>query len=119
MGAGRPRLLIDGGLSANIPVAVARAAGADRVIVVDATEHPSDSVPGYSPLIVADRLVQFLFQQPSDSLGPGDLLVRPEVEGFTNLNFSPRSIERLCGCKAPAPLSGSPSPGCSASMPGR
>ena len=33
------RYLTDGGLSANMPVAVARAAGAERVIVSDATEH--------------------------------------------------------------------------------
>ncbi len=91
------RFLADGGLSANIPVAVARAEGADRVIVVDATEHPSDSLDAYSPLLVADRLVQFLFQQPPDSLGAGDLLVRPDVEGFNSLNFSGRNIERLIG----------------------
>ena len=89
------RFLTDGGLSANIPVAVARAEGVDRVIVVDATEHPSDSVDAYSPLLVADRLVQFLFQQPADSLGPTDVLVRPDVLGFTSLNFGRRNIERL------------------------
>ena len=89
------RFLADGGLSANIPVAVARAEGAERVIVVDATEHPSDSVDAYSPLLVADRLVQFLFQQPADSLGPTDVLVRPDVLGFTSLNFGRRNIERL------------------------
>src|SRR5512132_1113913 len=48
------RFLTDGGLSANVPVAVARAEGAGRVIVVDATEHPSDSLVAYSPLLVAD-----------------------------------------------------------------
>src|SRR5829696_4458826 len=85
------RFLADGGLSANIPVAVARAEGAERVIVVDATEHPSDSVDAYSPLLVADRLVQFLFQQPADSLGPTDVLVRPDVLGFTSLNFGRRT----------------------------
>src|SRR5215212_5119822 len=89
------RFLTDGGLSANIPVAVARAEGAERVIVVDATEHPSDSTVDYSPLLVADRLVQFLFQQRPDSLAAGDVLGRPEVEGFTSLNFSRRNIERL------------------------
>ena len=89
------RFLTDGGLSANIPVAVARAEGADRVIVVDATEHPNDSLEAYTPLLVADRLVQFLFQQHADSLGDGDLLVRPDVEGFNSLNFSRRNIELL------------------------
>ena len=89
------RLLADGGLSANIPVAAARAEGAGRVIVVDATEHPADSLVGYSPLIVADRLIQFLFQQPPATLRPGDLFIRPDVDGFTSLNFSRGSIERL------------------------
>jgi NTE family protein len=89
------RFLTDGGLSANIPVAVARADGAERVVVVDATEHPQDSLEGYTPLLVADRLVKFLFQQAPDSLGPDDLLIRPNVEGFTSLNFSLGNIERL------------------------
>lgn len=89
------RFLIDGGLSANIPVRVARDEGAEVVIVSDATEHPPDSLDGYSPLIVADRLVQFLFRQPADSLGAADVLVRPAIEGFTSLNFSPDRIRQL------------------------
>lgn len=89
------RLLIDGGLSANIPIAVARQAGAERVIVSDATAHPLDSLPPDTPLLVADRLVDFLFQQRGDTLGPGDLLIRPAVEGFTSLNFAPRTVGRL------------------------
>ena len=87
--------LADGGLSANIPVGVARAEGAERVIVSDATEHPADSFDGYSPINVADRLIEFLFQQPAESLHAGDVMVRPDVEGFNSLNFSPRRIERL------------------------
>jgi NTE family protein len=89
------RFLTDGGLSANIPVSVARAEGAERVVVVDATEHPRDSLQSYTPLRVADRLVQFLFQQPLDSLRPGDLLIRPDVQGFASLNFSRGNIARL------------------------
>ncbi|HKT60181.1 MAG TPA: patatin-like phospholipase family protein [Gemmatimonadales bacterium] len=89
------RFLTDGGLSANVPVRVARAEGAERVIVVDATEHPRDSVEAYTPLLVADRLVQFLFQQQHDSIGPGDVLIRPDVDGFASLNFSRGNIARL------------------------
>jgi NTE family protein len=91
------RYLVDGGLSANIPVQVARDAGAEAVIVSDATEHPADSIDVYAPLIVANRLVEFLFQQPTDSLAEGDVLVRPDVDGFTSLNFSRRNIARLLG----------------------
>ncbi|HSB54208.1 MAG TPA: patatin-like phospholipase family protein, partial [Gemmatimonadales bacterium] len=89
------RYLVDGGLSANVPVAIARAAGAERVIVSDATEHLPEDFDPYAPLLVADRLVRFLFLQRADSLGPGDLLVRPAVEGFNSLNFSRSSIARL------------------------
>jgi NTE family protein len=89
------RILADGGLVANIPVAVARNAGAQRVIVSDATERLSDSLDLYSPLVLADRLLGFLFQQPADSVRPGDILVRPDVEGFTGLNFSPASVAAL------------------------
>ena len=38
------RLLADGGLAANIPIAVARDAGAERIIVSDATEELTDSL---------------------------------------------------------------------------
>jgi NTE family protein len=89
------QVLVDGGLSANIPVRIAREQGADRVIVSDATEHPADSFDVYSPITVAERLVQFLFYQTSDSLAPGDLMIRPAIKGFTSLNFSRRTVDRL------------------------
>jgi NTE family protein len=89
------RLLADGGLSANIPIAVARQAGAERVIVSDATEQLSDSLDLYSPFVLADRLLGFLFRQPGDSLRQGDVLVRPMVDGFTSLNFSPTRVDQL------------------------
>ena len=61
--------LVDGGLSANIPVAAARAAGAERVIVSDATEHPSYSARCH----VADRHRRSAravsFRQPDSSAG--------------------------------------------------
>ena len=89
------RILADGGLAANIPVAVARAEGAERVIVSDATQHPGDSLDLFSPIALADRLLGFLFQQSTDSLGAEDVLVRPAVEGFAGLNFSADNVDRL------------------------
>jgi len=89
------RILADGGLAANIPITVARSAGAERVIVSDATERLPDSLDLYSPLVLADRLLGFLFEQPGDTLLPGDVLVRPDVEGFTSLNFSSSNISSL------------------------
>ena len=108
------RFLADGGLSANIPVAVARAEGAQRVIVSDATEHPAATFDGYSPINVADRLIEFLFQQPAESLRTGDVLVRPNVDGFNSLNFSPGRVRQLLvNGRAAADTSLRP-PGCTA-----
>jgi predicted acylesterase/phospholipase RssA len=89
------RILADGGLAANIPASIARAEGAKRLIVSDATERQLDSLDLYSPIALADRLLGFLFQQPGDSLGPEDVLVRPAIEGFTGLNFSAEKVDRL------------------------
>ncbi len=89
------RYLIDGGLVANIPVVVARAKGAARVIVSDVSDEPDDSLNLDSPFAVADRLVGWLFAQPRDSLGTGDLLVRSPIGGFSTLDFSRRAVDSL------------------------
>jgi NTE family protein len=91
------RFLIDGGLSANIPVGIARAEGARVVIVSDATEHPADSIDVDDPLIVADRLVGFLFDQPMDSLRDGDLLIRPDIDQFKSLDFGRKRVVDILG----------------------
>ena len=111
------RYLADGGLSANVPIAAARAAGAERLIVSDATEHPPDSLDVSSPILIADRLVQFLFQQAVDSLHPGDVLIRPAVQGFTSLNFSRLAIDRLLAVGAGAADSTLPGLACPGSVP--
>ncbi len=112
---GRP--LADGGLSANIPVMVARDAGATTLIVSDATERPATESNFDSPLAVADQLLNFLFRQAKDSLGTRDFLVRPGVEGFKALDFAVSTMERLVALgKAAADSSLSPWP-CAASTP--
>jgi predicted acylesterase/phospholipase RssA len=89
------RVLIDGGLSANIPIGVARASGARRVIVSDVTSHGNDSLNLESSLVVADRMVNWLFRQTPDSLGAEDLYVRVPVDGFASLDFSKESVDSL------------------------
>ncbi|MES2123446.1 MAG: patatin-like phospholipase family protein [Gemmatimonadota bacterium] len=89
------RTLGDGGLSANIPVAAARENGAIHLLVSDVTERPADSLNLTSPLVVADRLLNWLFRQPADSLSPGDLYLRTPVDGFRALDFSRKAIDSL------------------------
>lgn len=85
----------DGGLSANVPVAIARRLGAARVIVSDVSGRLLSGDELDSPLAVAQQMVSFLFQQPADSTGPDDVKIRIEVEGFSNLNFAARVLDSL------------------------
>lgn len=89
------RQLVDGGLAANVPIAVARGIGARRLIVSDVSWRPPDSVQGQNPLVVADLLVAYLFTQPLDSLGASDLLIRPAVDLFQSLDFDPLHQEEI------------------------
>lgn len=91
------RYFIDGGISANVPVGAARAAGAKRLIVVDLKDEStqSDSADMTSPGAVAVQLARFLFSQPMPALGPDDVYVWPDVRGFSNLDFRAKSRERL------------------------
>ena len=89
------RELVDGGLASNIPVAAARQAGAARVIVSDVSWRPPDSLKASDPLVVADLLVAYLFTQPLDSLGTDDRLIRPAVDTFATLDFSPGRIPAI------------------------
>ena len=89
------RILIDGGLSANIPIGVARDAGAQRVIVSDVTTRPVDTLNLESSLVVADRVLSWLFRQPDDSLGAEDLYIRVPVAGFGSFDFAAASVDSL------------------------
>jgi len=89
------RDLVDGGIAANVPIAAARRAGAAQVIVSDVSWQPPDSVRASDPLVVADLLVAYLFTQPLDSLGPDDRVVRPLVDSFPTLDFSPERITEI------------------------
>lgn len=89
------RFLADGGLSANVPIAIARAAGAQRLIIADATERHPDSLNFFSPVTLAERMLGYLFEQPLDSLGDDDVYIRPNVAGFRSLDFDPWKVNAL------------------------
>ena len=80
------RLLVDGSMSDDVPVGVARSLGARRIIVSDASASLSDSASrGESTL---GYLIDALFTQPPDSLGPDDVRIAPNVRNFGALDFS-------------------------------
>ena len=88
-------LLVDGGASANIPIKVARALGATRVIVSDVTGPLRKLEGSAGPLDMARQMAGFLFTQQPDSLGPEDVYVRVDVKGFEDLDFSPEAGDSL------------------------
>ncbi|MFI5234672.1 MAG: patatin-like phospholipase family protein [Gemmatimonadales bacterium] len=87
------RYLADGGLSANTPIRVARSLGARTVIASELIQSESDSVDLTSPLTVADYLVDYLFRQPGDTALPGDLVIRSDITGIGNLDFTAAALD--------------------------
>jgi predicted acylesterase/phospholipase RssA len=109
------RLLVDGGLSANEPVGIARKMGASRVLAVDVSRSMVDSIGPVTTASMLAYLIDELFTQPPEPLGPADLRIRPDVRAFGPLEFSQQVVgplidagyraaaEALRGCpRAPA-----------------
>jgi predicted acylesterase/phospholipase RssA len=89
------RTLVDGGLSANVPVNITRAAGATAVIVSDLATTGAVAGTGRSTSSAIAYLIDALFSQPRDSLTPDDLRIRPEVGSFNSLDFTQVAIGAL------------------------
>ena len=85
------RLLVDGGMANNLPVSVVRAMGADIVIAVDISSPLLKEEQLKSVLSVTEQLTNFLTRSNTEqqiaSLGPDDLLLVPDLEGFSSANF--------------------------------
>jgi NTE family protein len=85
------RLLVDGMLAANVPVDVARAMGATRLIVVDVGEALTDVKEINSPLSVTNQVLSILLnrntQEQLEKLGPNDLLIRPQLGATSTADF--------------------------------
>lgn len=89
------RTYADGGLSANVPVRVARDLGATRLIISDLYRRPSAVVDFGNPLTVATALIDYLFSQAADSAFPGDVAIAADVTGIANLDFSRPTLDSL------------------------
>jgi NTE family protein len=85
------RLLVDGGVVANVPVETARAAGADRFIVVDVGAPLRKQPEIRSALDVTDQLLRLLtrnnVKEQLKTLTGRDVYIRPELGDISSLNF--------------------------------
>ena len=91
------RQLVDGGLSENVPVRLARELGATRVILssLDESGTGDSTSRGASAGGTVDMLIDRIFLDAHPPLGPGDVEVTTNVADITNLDFSPAVVARL------------------------
>jgi NTE family protein len=85
------RLLVDGGMSNNLPVSVAREMGADVVIAVDISSPMLEEEQLTSVLSVTEQLTNFLTrrttEQQIDLLAASDILIVPDLGDFSAADF--------------------------------
>lgn len=86
------RLLVDGGISSNIPVDIARQMGVDRVIVVDIGSPLASTESLRTVFDILNQSVSLLTRRNSEAqlatLQVDDILVQPMLAGFGVTDFS-------------------------------
>jgi NTE family protein len=91
------RQLVDGGLSENVPVRLARELGATRVILsrLDGSGTGDSTSRGAAAGGTLDMLIDRIFLDAHPPLGPGDVEVSTNVSDITNLDFSASVVTQL------------------------
>ena len=91
------RQLVDGGLSENVPVRLARELGATRVILsrLDGSGTNDSTSRGATAGGTVDMLIDRIFLDAHPPLGPNDVEVSTNVSDITNLDFSASVVARL------------------------
>jgi NTE family protein len=88
--------LVDGGLTANIPIDVAKRLGADLTIVVNSTSPLRDSEELNNPLNTADQILSITMEQLNNlQLSRADIVITPEINDYSAGDFS--KIDFLIG----------------------
>jgi NTE family protein len=85
--------LVDGGLSANLPVRLARELGADQLIISNLVQHHRGEIDYGSSAAVASSMLDYLFSQTADSAFPGDVYIASDVTGLSSLDFAPAAVD--------------------------
>jgi len=89
-------LLVDGGLINNLPVDVAKAMGADLIIAVDVVGPNHETAELVSAVDVLSRSISILGIERWKKNSPlADVLIQPDLKGFSILDFFPDRIRRI------------------------
>ena len=82
--------LVDGGLSKNFPIEVAKKMGADIIIAVDVSEPFDEKMKINSYISVMGQMVNILMRKNADKsitlLSQDDILLTPDLEGYSGLD---------------------------------
>ena len=85
------RLLVDGGLVDNLPVALARSMGVDVLIVVDVSFPLASRDDLQSPLDVTNQMLGIMVRRGTEAskaqLAARDVLIEPDLGSMTALDF--------------------------------
>jgi NTE family protein len=82
-------LLVDGGLSSNLAVDVAREIGMERVILVDITSPLRTYDELQSPWEIADQVTSIMqLSQNQEQREKADIIIKPELENIGSTDFS-------------------------------
>jgi len=92
------RVLVDGGISKNLPIDVVREMGADIVIAVDISSPLKDKDELQSVLSVTNQLTTIMTRRNTEeqigSLAGPDIFIDPELEDITTASFD-RATEAI------------------------
>ena len=94
----RGHLLVDGGITDNVPIDVARALGAERLIVVNVSEPLSPDDQLNSPFSIANQMLTAMMKRQTDeqltTLRSNDILITPELGDLSSADF-PRTMDAV------------------------
>jgi NTE family protein len=95
------RILVDGGIADNIPIAPARGR-AGALVIVNVASAAGDTVDINSPTAVAAHLIETFMAESDDTVAATDLYIRPELRGIRMMDFTPVRMElaRRLGAEA-------------------
>ncbi len=97
------RLLVDGGLADNLPISVAREAGAGRVVAVDVAAELKGLDSLANAPSVAIYLVRLLLQRkPGGTPSAADLLIRLPMSGYSSADYTARDSLAALGYRGSA-----------------
>ena len=97
----RGHFLVDGGITDNVPIDVAREMGDARLIVVNVSEPLTAEDRLNSPFAIANQMLTAMMKRQSDqqlrALGADDVLLTPDLGDFSSADFDRAALAIAAG----------------------